>query len=200
MSVATELLLIRHGETEWSLSGKHTSYTDLTLTEHGREQAELVAKKLRGENFDRVFVSPLKRAQETCEISGFLENAQVDARLTEWNYGDYEGVTTKTIRESHPSWLLFRDGCPGGESPEDMAARIDGFISEVLALGVGRVAAFSSGHVSRVIGARWAELSVLDASRLYLTTASICTLGFEREVRVLKKWNDTSHLPFVRGH
>lgn len=200
MSESTELYLIRHGETEWSLSGKHTSFTDLSLTDHGREQAELVAKRLKDVEFDKVLVSPLKRAQETCEISGLRKNAAVDERLTEWNYGDYEGVTTKSIRETDPHWLLFKDGCPGGEMPEDMMNRIDTFIADARASGAKRIAAFSSGHVSRVIGARWAGLSVLDASHLYLSTASICLLGFEREVAVLKKWNDTSHLPFVRGH
>ena len=189
-SVAGGAVLVRHAETEWSLSGRHTGRTDLPLTEHGREVAAALREQLRAWDFALVLVSPSRRARETCELCGFGAEAQVREDLLEWDYGEYEGLTTAEIRERRHGWVLWRDGCPGGESAGDVGARADRVIAE-LAAGEGDVAVFSHGHMLRVLGARWIALGPEDGARLALSTAAICMLGHERDTAVLARWNDT---------
>jgi broad specificity phosphatase PhoE len=187
------VLLIRHGETEWSVSGRHTGTTDIPLTDEGRKQAELLRPRLAEREFALVLTSPLGRARETCRLAGLAEQAAIDEDLREYDYGAYEGRTTKEIREERPGWFLWRDGCPDGEMPEQVAARADRVIERAVEAG-GDVALFAHGHVLRVVGARWAELPPAAAGRLALGTAALCDLGFEREHRVVWLWNDTSHI------
>ena len=187
------ILLVRHGETEWSVSGQHTGTTDIPLTDQGRRQAELLRPRLAERDFALVLTSPLGRARETCALAGLGDRAQVDEDLREYDYGAYEGRTTKEIREERPGWYLWRDGCPDGEMPEQAGARVDRVVERALAAG-GDVALFAHGHVLRVLGARWLELPAAAAGRLALGTAAVCDLGFEREVRVAWLWNDTSHI------
>ena len=187
------VLLVRHGETEWSVSGQHTGTTDIPLTDHGREQAELLRPRLAERDFALVLTSPLGRARETCALAGLDGQAEVDEHLREYDYGAYEGITTKEIRQKRPGWYLWRDGCPDGEMPEQVGARADLVIERALAAG-GDVALFAHGHILRVLGARWLELPAAAAGRLALGTASVCDLGFERETRVAWLWNDTSHI------
>jgi broad specificity phosphatase PhoE len=188
-----EVVLARHGETEWSLSGQHTGRTDVPLTENGTRHAEALGRRLAGRSFAAVFTSPMSRASETCRLAGFGDGAQVRDELLEWDYGEYEGVTTAEIRERRPGWLLWRDGCPGGETAAEVGARVDRLIDEVRALD-GDAALFAHGHVLRVLGARWAELAPEAGGALYLTTATMSTLGYEREAPVIRLWNDDSHL------
>lgn len=187
------VLLVRHGETEWSLSGQHTGTTDIPLTDNGRKQAELLRPRLAERDFALVLTSPLGRARETCELAGVGTRAEVDPDLTEYDYGAYEAITTKEIRQERPGWYLWRDGCPDGEMPEQAGARADRLIERALAAG-GDVALFAHGHILRVIGARWLELPPAAAGRLALGTAALCDLGFERDNQVLWLWNDTGHL------
>ncbi|MDE3197005.1 MAG: histidine phosphatase family protein [Acidobacteriota bacterium] len=182
------LYLIRHGETEWSLSGAHTGRTDLPLTKAGEEKAKRIREKLGGRPFSLVLTSPLTRARRTCEIAGYLDAAQVDPNLLEWNYGDYEGRTTAQIREERPDWQLFRDGVPNGETIEGVAARAETVIVRALAAG-GDVALFAHGHILRILAARWMILPPEDARLFALSTASVSTLGFEHETRVISSWN-----------
>ncbi len=187
------ILLVRHGETEWSVSGQHTGTTDVPLTDAGRRQAELLAPRLAERDFALVLTSPLGRARETCALAGLEARAEVDDDLREYDYGAYEGITTKEIRQGRPGWYLWRDGCPDGEMPEQAAARADRAIERALGAG-GDVALFAHGHILRLLGARWLELPPAAAGRLALGTAAVCDLGFEREVRVAWLWNDTSHI------
>ncbi len=187
---AGEAVLVRHAETEWSLNGRHTGRTDLPLTEHGREVAGALGERLRAWEFALVLVSPARRARETCELCGLGADAQVRADLHEWDYGEYEGLTTAEIWERRPDWVLWRDGCPGGESPADVGARADRVITDIAA-GDGDVAIFSHGHMLRVLGARWIALAPEGGSRLWLSTASICVLAHERDTAVIGRWNDT---------
>jgi probable phosphoglycerate mutase len=187
------VLLVRHGATEWSVSGQHTGTTDIPLTDEGRHHAELVRPRLAERDFALVLTSPLVRARETCALAGLDGQAQVDEHLREYDYGAYEGITTKEIRETRPGWYLWRDGCPDGEMPEQVGARADRVIERALAAG-GDVALFAHGHILRVLGARWLELPAAAAGRLALGTAALCDLGFEREIRVAWLWNDTSHI------
>jgi broad specificity phosphatase PhoE len=186
-----EAVLVRHAETEWSLNGRHTGRTDIPLTEHGREVAAGLRERLDAWSFDLVLVSPSVRARETCELCGLGADAQLRPDLLEWDYGDYEGLTTPEIWEERPDWRLWRDGCPGGESAADVGARADRVIEEILA-SHARVAAFSHGHMLRVLGARWMALGPEHGARLGLSTAAICVLGHERNTQVLARWNDTS--------
>jgi broad specificity phosphatase PhoE len=190
-----EAVTVRHAETEWSLEGRHTGRTDVPLTEHGRDTAKALRSRLSGWNFDLVLVSPLMRARETCELCGLDAGAQLIPALLEWDYGDYEGLTTAEIRAQRPDWQLWRDGCPGGESAADVGARADRVIAEIGA-SRGRVAVFSHGHLLRVLGARWIALDPGSGARLCLSTAAICVLGHERETAVLTRWNDTGGLSF----
>ena len=182
------LYLVRHGETAWSLSGQHTGTTDLALTEQGEEAAKRLGPPLSRVAFARVLTSPMRRAGRTCELAGLGAQATVDADLMEWSYGDYEGLTTEQIRGRAPGWLLFRDGCPGGESPEAIAARVDRLIMRVRAID-GDVALFAHGHVFRVLAARWLGLPVIVGRHFLLDTATLSILGYDREVPAVKQWN-----------
>ena len=189
------LYLARHGETAWSLSGQHTSLTDLPLTETGDRQADSLGRRLKDQRFAKVFTSPLQRAARTCERAGFGDIAQVDADLLEWNYGRYEGRTSKDIHAERPDWDLFRDGCPEGESPDQVGARADRVVQRARAIE-GDVLVFSSGHILRVVGARWLGLAPGAARYFFLRTASLSALGYEhtRERPVIQLWDDTSHV------
>jgi broad specificity phosphatase PhoE len=185
---ARRVYLIRHGETEWSLSGKHTSRTDLPLTAEGERRAELLAPVFRQHPFALVLTSPMKRAIRTCELAGLMARAECVADLREWDYGDYEGRTTVDIRAAHPAWNLFHDGAPKGETAEDVAARLRRVLDRVLAAR-GDVAIFGHGHALRVFATVWLELAPEDAERLALETGTVSVLGFERETRVVRMWN-----------
>ena len=170
---------IRHGETAWSLSGQHTGTTDLPLTDNGRRLAERLRPVLAREALARVFVSPMRRARETCELAGLGNAAVIDPNLVEWNYGEYEGLTPKQIQERAPGWLVFRDGCPGGETPEQVGARVDQVIARVRAID-GNVALFAHGHVLRVVVARWIGLPTGAGQHFLLDTGTLCVLGYYR--------------------
>jgi len=187
--------LARHGETAWSLSGQHTGLTDLPLTDNGKDNAVRLGQRLKGLTFAKVFASPLQRASLTSKLAGFGDVAEVDPDLLEWNYGEYEGLTSKQIYAQRPGWELFRDGCPGGESPDQIAARADRVISRVRAVN-GNVLLFSSGHFLRVLGARWLGLPALGGGYFLLSTASLSLLGYEHNLSepAVRLWNDTSHL------
>ena len=188
MGSVSTLVLVRHGETEWSRDHKHTSSTDLPLTEVGEAQARALAEKLAGWDFAAVFVSPLRRAGRTCELAGFAPRAEVLDDLHEWRYGEYEGLTTVEIRTARPDWTVWNDGAPGGESPEEVGTRADRVIDHAVATG-GDVALFGHGHSLRVLAARWIGLEAGRGERLRLETATVSTLGYERETRVILTWN-----------
>lgn len=183
-----QVYLIRHGETEWSLNGRHTGITDIPLTENGRKMAKLLAPVLAKETFALVLTSPLERARNTCELAGLGERAEIDRDLMEWNYGEYEGLTPKQIRANRPGWIIFRDGCPGGESPEQIGLRVDRVIARVRAVA-GHVALFAHGHAFRVFAARWIGLPVAAASHFLLNTATLNILGYYRDIPAVKRWN-----------
>jgi len=187
--------LARHGETAWSLSGQHTGLTDLPLTERGERNARRLGERLKGLNFTKVFTSPLQRASRTCTLTGFGGEGQVDRDLLEWNYGQYEGQRTAEIRRIRPDWELFRDGCPGGESPDQVAARADGVVGRVRAVQ-GNVLLFSSGHFLRVLAARWSGMEPSSGRHFLLSTASLSALGYEhtRSQPAIQLWNDTHHV------
>jgi broad specificity phosphatase PhoE len=187
---AQEVWLVRHAETEWSRSGKHTGRTDVPLTDAGRARARELGARLGGRDFALVLVSPLERARETARLAGLGDPCQVREDLLEWDYGDYEGITTAEIREERPDWYLWRDGVPNGETADEVAARCDRVIEEIQSVG-GNVAAFAHGHILRALAARWVEEPVSFGGRLFLSTGSLCVLGFEREVRVIRLWNET---------
>jgi broad specificity phosphatase PhoE len=183
-----EIVLVRHGETEWSRDMKHTGRTDVPLTENGRREGERLRSALAGRRFGRVLTSPLQRAAETCRLAGLGNTAEVTDALLEWDYGEYEGITTKEIRSSRPGWFLWRDGCPGGETAAEVGARIDPIV-EQLASFDGDVAIFSHGHVLRILTARWLALGPESGALFALGTGTLSILGFEREVRVIRRWN-----------
>lgn len=183
-----KVYLLRHGETEWSRGGRHTSVTDLPLTENGRMAARRLQPILAKEIFEMVFTSPLRRARETCELAGLIKSATVEPDLVEWNYGEYEGLTTKEIRLARPEWSLFHDGCPGGESPEQVASRADRLIAKIRDT-TGNVALFAHGHIFRVIAARWIDLPVNHGERFLLDTATLGVLGYYYETPAIKTWN-----------
>ncbi len=183
-----EIVLVRHGETEWSRSGQHTSRTDLPLLDAGRERATEVGRELAGRSFALVLCSPLLRARQTCELAGFLDRAEIDDDLREWQYGEYEGLTTPEIRERVPDWNLWRDGCPGGEQPEEVGARADRVLERARQAD-GDVIAFAHGHILRVVAARWVGGGVAFGARLKLVAGAISGVGFERETQVLSRWN-----------
>ncbi len=184
-----QIVLIRHGETEWSREGRHTGRTDLPLTERGREEAAALGGALAGRRFALVVTSPLVRAAETCRLAGLDDAALTRDDLREWDYGRYEGRTTEEIREDRPGWTLWRDGCPGGESSADVGVRADRVITELRAAD-GDVAVFAHGHLLRVLGARWVGLDPSTGGRLALDTATVSILGHHREVAVLQLWNE----------
>jgi probable phosphoglycerate mutase len=185
---SVEVYLVRHGQTEWSLSGQHTGKTDIPLTAAGEGGAEAVGRELQAADFTLVLSSPLRRAVETCRLAGFGDRAQLRDDLVEWDYGDYEGRTTADIRGDRPGWSLWRDGVPGGETVDQVGARADRVIAEAVAAG-GRTAMFAHGHILRVLAARWLGLDA-DGGRLFvLDPATISILGYERETRVIRHWN-----------
>ena len=189
------IYLARHGETQWSLSGQHTGLTDLPLTERGEENARALKKRLSGLNFGKVFTSPLQRATRTCELAGFGAVAEVDRNLLEWDYGQYEGLTSAQIRVGGPDWQLFRDGCPGGESPEQVGARAEAMVDRVRHLGTNALL-FSSGHFLRVFAARWLALEAVAGKYLLLSTASVSAVSYENNLSgpVIRLWNDARHV------
>src|SRR6516164_392446 len=182
VSVLPKLYLARHGATAWTESHQHTGRTDLPLNERGKEHARQMGERLRGFSFARVFTSPLQRASKTCELAGFGAVAEVDSDLIEWDYGRWEGTLTSDILKSRPGWELFRDGCPDGESPEDVATRADRFIARVHNLE-GDVLAFSSGHIIRMIAARWHGLPPAGGRFFFCRPTSVGVLGFEHDRR-----------------
>ena len=182
------VVAVRHGETEWSASGQHTSRTDLPLIEAGRQQARELEPLLRGVSFSRVVSSPLKRALETCELTGLGDRVELRDELHEWDYGEYEGLTTPQIRKQRPDWNLWRDGCPGGETPDQISARADDLLA-LLQEAEGNVVVFAHGHILRVLAARWIEMPVSAGARLALSAGAISVLGHERETRVIRCWN-----------
>jgi broad specificity phosphatase PhoE len=189
------IYLARHGETAWSLSGRHTGLTDLPLTDRGESNARLLAARLQELNFSRVFTSPLLRAVRTCELAGFGARAEADRDLLEWNYGEYEGRRTEEIHTQRPAWQLFRDGCPGGESPAQVGARADRVVQRTRGIQ-GNVLIFSSGHILRVLTARWLGLEPAAGRFFLLSTASLSALSYEHDLSqpAIHLWNDTDHL------
>jgi broad specificity phosphatase PhoE len=187
------LVLVRHGETEWSATGKHTSVTDVPLTDAGRRAAGRLGERLAGSEFALVLVSPRARARDTAELAGLGASAEVDEDLVEFAYGAYEGRTTAEIREERPGWNVWDDGAPGGETAAEVGIRADRVIERVTAVD-GDVAVFAHGHLLRVIGARWIDLAATYGGHLALDTGAVCELSYERERRAIWVWNDTSHL------
>ncbi len=189
------IYLARHGETAWSLSGQHTGLTDLPLTERGERNARRLGERLNGLTFAKLFASPLQRARRTCELAGFGEHVEIDRDLVEWDYGQYEGRTSAEIHLHRPDWELFRDGCPGGESPVQVARRADRVVQRVRAVP-GDVLLFSSGHFLRMLAARWLGLEPSAGRCFFLETASLSALGYEHNLSepVMKFWDDTHHL------
>jgi probable phosphoglycerate mutase len=181
-----EVWLLRHAETEWSRDGRHTGRTDIPLTDEGRARARALRERLAGREFAIVLSSPLSRARETAELAGLTPELRED--LVEFDYGEYEGITTDQIRQERPDWYLWRDGSPGGEMPDDVGQRVDRIIEEALgADGDGAVVAH--GHVLRALAARWVEQPASFGGRLRLDTGAVSVLGFEREVRTIRRWN-----------
>lgn len=197
MSTA-EVYLVRHGETEWSLGGKHTGVSDIPLTEHGRQQARLLRQELVTRNFDLVLTSPLQRARETCALAGLAERAEIDADLMEWNYGDYEGLTSDQIHLHRKAWTIFNDGAPGGETPEQVGVRVDRVIARLHAVGSDAVL-FAHGHVLRVLAARWLGLAPSAGAHFLLDTASLCVLNSAGGIAALKHWNVAPVARFPSG-
>jgi broad specificity phosphatase PhoE len=189
------IYLVRHGETAWSLSGQHTGLTDVPLTERGKRNARRLGERLAGLAFAKVFTSPLQRAAHTCELAGFGATAEADPDLVEWNYGKFEGLRTAEIHATHPDWQLFRDGCPGGESPDQIGARADRVVSRVRAIK-GDVLIFSSGHILRVLATRWLGIEPAAGRFFMLSTASVSVLGYENSLSrpVIRLWNETRHV------
>lgn len=194
-SALPTIYLGRHGETAWTVTGQHTGRTDLPLTERGRQNAQRLGERLKGLNFPKVFTSPLQRAACTCSLAGFGDVAEIDPDLVEWDYGEYEGLTSAEIYARRPEWQLFRDGCPGGESPQEVGARADRVVSRMRAVH-GDVLLFSSGHFLRVLAARWLGLEPAGGRYFLLSTASLSALGYERNLSqpVIRSWNDTNHV------
>jgi broad specificity phosphatase PhoE len=186
-----KIYLIRHGETEWTLNGKHTGMTDVPLTKHGEDQSASIGKRLKGHAFQMVLSSPLQRAAKTCEIAGFFKQARLDPDLSEWNYGDFEGLTTEEIWKREPHWNIFSHGAPGGESIADVTARASRVLVKIQS-SHGDVALFSHGHFLRALSARWLQLSVQEGQLFALSPGSISMLGFERSNHVLIHWNDVT--------
>jgi len=185
--LAARIFIVRHGETEWSANGRHTSATDLPLTDTGREQAAGLADRLDGEDFGLVLCSPLLRALQTCELAGYGGAAERCDDLREWEYGRYEGLTTPQIHSQDPDWNLWRDGCPDGETPEQIGARVDRVL-ERMKRSDGQGLAFAHGHLLRVLTARWVRMEVAAGARFKLAAAGIGVLGHERETEVIERW------------
>jgi probable phosphoglycerate mutase len=189
MTSVGEIVLIRHGDTVWSAAGRHTSHTDVDLTPDGERAAANVGPLLQGREFAAVWSSPRWRAQRTAELAGLTITA-FDRDLVEWNYGEFEGLTSAQIRVERPRWSLWTDGCPGGETPDEVTTRAQRVLAKATALlGVGDVALVGHGHASRVLGACWIDAPLPTAGRLHLGTASMSTLGYEHDNRVITGWN-----------
>jgi broad specificity phosphatase PhoE len=188
MSARPEIWLARHGATEWSRAMRHTGRTDIELTQRGREQAQGLRRGLEGREFARVITSPLSRAVETCALAGLGDGAERSDVLLEWDYGEYEGLTTPQIRERRPGWVLWRDGCPGGEAAVDVGARVDPLVAGLRETD-GDVALFAHGHVLRVLAARWLGLEPQYGALLALATGTLSALGWEHETAVVRCWN-----------
>ena len=188
MNEGDEVVLVRHGETEWTRSGRHTGRTDIPLTERGREQAQRIGRVLRDRRFALVLASPLSRALETCRLAGFGEHAELTDDLLEWDYGDYEGRRTDDIRVTRPQWSLWSDGVPGGETADDVAARVDRLVARARSAG-GSVALFAHAHVLRVLTARWLGLGPEGGGLFVMAPAAVSMLGYEREASVIRRWN-----------
>ena len=188
--------LARHGETAWTLTGQHTGLTDLALTATGESNAARLGVRLRSLPHSEVWTSPLQRARRTCELSGLAENAHIDADLVEWNYGAYEGRRSAEIIADRPGWKIFRDGCPGGESPQDVLGRAQRVVARLRG-APGTVILFSSGHFLRMLAAAWLGLDAVAGQYWVLGTTSLSALGYEHDASepVLRFWNDMSHLP-----
>lgn len=193
-SSSPEIVLVRHGETEWSRSGRHTGRTDIPLTEIGRAEAGMLAAKLGAWRFARILSSPLRRALDTCRLAGYEEAAEIRDELVEWDYGAYEGRTTADIRTEHPGWTVWNDGAPGGETAEDVGRRVDPVVAE-LREADGDVVVFGHGHLLRVLSARWLHLPAEEGRRFVLETTSVSVLGHERETAAIHRWNEDCHLP-----
>jgi probable phosphoglycerate mutase len=197
MSDALPIVYIaRHGNTAWTVSGQHTGLTDLPLTPDGERNAVRLGERLHGLQFAKVFTSPLQRASRTCELSGFAAVAETDPDLVEWNYGNYEGLTSPQILRENPTWQLFRDGAPGGESPDQVAARADRVIQRIRCLA-GKVLLFSSGHFIRMLTARWLGLNPAVGGRYFiLSPASLSALSYEHDLSrpAIRLWNDDHHV------
>ena len=185
-----EIYLVRHGETEWSLSGRHTGRSDIPLTANGEAAAGKLTERLAGLSFSAVWSSPSERARKTCALAGFGSGAVIKGDLAEWNYGAYEGITTKEILAGRPGWQLFRDGCPSGETAADVGARADAVI-DALRAEAATILIFSSSHFLRVLAARWLGLPPQDGARFVLDTTSISVLGYEHDLTepVIRRWN-----------
>jgi probable phosphoglycerate mutase len=186
--MAQAIWLIRHGETEWSRSGRHTGSTDLPLTAEGRNNATAIGRWLNNRAFALVLTSPLQRARVTCQLAGYGDAAIVDPNLCEWDHGDYEGRTTPDIQKERPGWSLWRDGAPNGETIEQVAARTEAVLARAVQAS-GDVALFAHGHVLRILATRWLGLDARCGSLFALDTAALSTLGYERETRVISCWN-----------
>jgi probable phosphoglycerate mutase len=183
-----EVWLMRHGETAWSAAGRHTGRTDVPLTSAGCAAAKRIGQLVASQSFAAVFTSPLGRARETCELAGLAGGSVIDDDLREWDYGDYEGLTTAEIRETRPDWTVWRDGCPGGEVTADVGARVDRVVARLRERD-GVLAVFGHGHCLRVLAARWVGLVAEDGARIALDTATVSRLGWEREQPVIRTWN-----------
>ena len=191
---AQDVFLIRHGETEWSLNGRHTGVTDIALTERGREVARRWRPYASEKTFALVLCSPLQRARETCELAGLAAQAQLEEDLREWDYGDYEGLTPRQIRSAQADWMIFRDGCPRGETPAEVGIRVDRVIARIRATP-GDTAVFAHGHVMRVFAARWLGLEAGGGSHFLLETATLCVLSSYHGVPAVRRWNAPLRLP-----
>jgi broad specificity phosphatase PhoE len=187
-----EIVLIRHGATEWSVAGRHTGRTDLPLTDTGRDQAGLISEQLHGRTFELVMTSPLQRAAETCRLAGMSDGARIEANLREWDYGEYEGRTTKDIRTEVADWSVWTHGTPNGERADDVGRRADKVL-EIVRAAQGDVALFSHGHFLRVLAARWCGFAPIEGRRFRLDTGTISVLGYERETPVIGLWNADPH-------
>lgn len=187
-----QIFLCRHGETAWTLSGQHTSSTDIPLTDAGKKEAALLGKRLKSIPFTAIFSSPMRRAVETCECA-HLPDPTLEPDAVEWDYGDYEGLTSQEIHVKNPTWLLFKQGAPRGESIEDVSKRADRLLKKFEKY-TGNIALFSHGHFSRVLAARWLGLPAQDGRLFYLSVASLSILGHDKEAPAIRLWNDTSHL------
>ena len=192
MAASQSIWLLRHGATEWSRNGRHTGSSDIPLLPEGEEEAKALAPRLRGQAFAQVWVSPLQRARRTCELAGLGDRAEVHQDLREWDYGDYEGITTKEIRQTVPNWSVWSHGCPGGEDATAVTARCQRLIDQLLTIE-GDVALFAHGHILRSLAGTWMEQGACGGKHLILGTGTYSVLGFERENRALKHWNAPCH-------